>query len=124
MIRRPPRSTLFPYTTLFRSQALKVLLQDKVHHTGDRVGPVHRRGTAGENLDAVDQEDGNLIKIRRRRCNGCIRRTLTEPASVEQHQRAVWTQTTQVGGRDTARRGEAAGAVTQVLTQVVAEDLG
>src|SRR5260370_39209379 len=25
MIRRPPRSTLFPYTTLFRSQALKAL---------------------------------------------------------------------------------------------------
>src|SRR5258708_27397385 len=24
MIRRPPRSTLFPYTTLFRSQALKL----------------------------------------------------------------------------------------------------
>src|SRR2546429_1734601 len=24
MIRRPPRSTLFPYTTLFRSQVLKV----------------------------------------------------------------------------------------------------
>src|SRR2546425_3026677 len=27
MIRRPPRSTLFPYTTLFRSQALAELLQ-------------------------------------------------------------------------------------------------
>src|SRR3990172_12121788 len=26
MIRRPPRSTLFPYTTLFRSTALVVLL--------------------------------------------------------------------------------------------------
>src|SRR3712207_7703678 len=26
MIRRPPRSTLFPYTTLFRSQALRTLL--------------------------------------------------------------------------------------------------
>src|SRR2546430_5840613 len=26
MIRRPPRSTLFPYTTLFRSQALLPLL--------------------------------------------------------------------------------------------------
>src|SRR5256885_10433598 len=25
MIRRPPRSTLFPYTTLFRSQLLKAL---------------------------------------------------------------------------------------------------
>src|SRR2546426_6239886 len=27
MIRRPPRSTLFPYTTLFRSEALDVLRQ-------------------------------------------------------------------------------------------------
>src|SRR3712207_6883212 len=27
MIRRPPRSTLFPYTTLFRSMALKKLQQ-------------------------------------------------------------------------------------------------
>src|SRR3989449_3326441 len=26
MIRRPPRSTLFPYTTLFRSERLQVLL--------------------------------------------------------------------------------------------------
>src|SRR5260370_27711191 len=26
MIRRPPRSTLFPYTTLFRSMVLRVLL--------------------------------------------------------------------------------------------------
>src|SRR3712207_8594144 len=27
MIRRPPRSTLFPYTTLFRSQELRVLVR-------------------------------------------------------------------------------------------------
>src|SRR2546422_7448517 len=27
MIRRPPRSTLFPYTTLFRSEALVSMLQ-------------------------------------------------------------------------------------------------
>src|SRR3712207_6979273 len=26
MIRRPPRSTLFPYTTLFRSEAVRVIL--------------------------------------------------------------------------------------------------
>src|SRR5256885_10375628 len=35
MIRRPPRSTLFPYTTLFRSAAdlrVDVLLQER-HHT-------------------------------------------------------------------------------------------
>src|SRR5256885_4871279 len=28
MIRRPPRSTLFPYTTLFRSQHVRLLLDD------------------------------------------------------------------------------------------------
>src|SRR2546427_9601329 len=30
MIRRPPRSTLFPYTTLFRSPAGRVLRVDRV----------------------------------------------------------------------------------------------
>src|SRR3712207_7468211 len=29
MIRRPPRSTLFPYTTLFRSQRLQDLVGDR-----------------------------------------------------------------------------------------------
>src|SRR2546430_10059784 len=55
MIRRPPRSTLFPYTTLFRSEALK---QMKVRNAdGDMVplgsvidirdsaGPVDRKST-------------------------------------------------------------------------------
>src|SRR3712207_8623910 len=35
MIRRPPRSTLFPYTTLFRSLAL--VLAGLVEHRGPRV---------------------------------------------------------------------------------------
>src|SRR3712207_6952321 len=30
MIRRPPRSTLFPYTTLFRSEMLRATLGDEV----------------------------------------------------------------------------------------------
>src|SRR3712207_7864352 len=29
MIRRPPRSTLFPYTTLFRSAGVEVVLQQR-----------------------------------------------------------------------------------------------
>src|SRR3712207_8185868 len=46
MIRRPPRSTLFPYTTLFRSS----LTRD---HSGyaESPGPRHR-GTRGVELDA------------------------------------------------------------------------
>src|SRR2546422_6619720 len=43
MIRRPPRSTLFPYTTLFRSEALRLLdrehpvLPDLLHRLGDEL---------------------------------------------------------------------------------------
>src|SRR3712207_7942313 len=36
MIRRPPRSTLFPYTTLFRSQAKRV--RKVGEHTSDAPG--------------------------------------------------------------------------------------
>src|SRR5689334_24343182 len=32
MIRRPPRSTLFPYTTLFRSDVAVVVTQDPLVH--------------------------------------------------------------------------------------------
>src|SRR5229473_6372964 len=36
MIRRPPRSTLFPYTTLFRSDAGALRAQQRVAGGGDR----------------------------------------------------------------------------------------
>src|SRR2546425_3872657 len=41
MIRRPPRSTLFPYTTLFRSRAREFLAErlfDAAQHLGRRFG--------------------------------------------------------------------------------------
>src|SRR2546422_11715181 len=41
MIRRPPRSTLFPYTTLFRSVAVGV---DVDVELPPRVGPLGRQG--------------------------------------------------------------------------------
>src|SRR2546430_10204239 len=43
MIRRPPRSTLFPYTTLFRS--------DYVH----RIGRTARAGAGGKAISVVDE---------------------------------------------------------------------
>src|SRR2546425_8145947 len=48
MIRRPPRSTLFPYTTLFRSQkgharAIDRQRRDDVHRHAPRVDVEHRR---------------------------------------------------------------------------------
>src|SRR3989449_8909915 len=45
MIRRPPRSTLFPYTTLFRSA------ERDVHARGDEVP---KRGAVDDQLDRLD----------------------------------------------------------------------
>src|SRR3712207_7265448 len=44
MIRRPPRSTLFPYTTLFRSLAVPGDGPSWVPHPDRRGGERHRRG--------------------------------------------------------------------------------
>src|SRR5438105_13946560 len=45
MIRRPPRSTLFPYTTLFRSRRAQRLVLDRLAHpqTGGRLAPPRLR---------------------------------------------------------------------------------
>src|SRR2546422_4125197 len=54
MIRRPPRSTLFPYTTLFRSQRSLADAPRRLHplgHGGELAGrfapPLHRRERLG-----------------------------------------------------------------------------
>src|SRR3712207_8182297 len=46
MIRRPPRSTLFPYTTLFRSAEMHIDREGTVHR------PEHRRGRAEGEVEA------------------------------------------------------------------------
>src|SRR3712207_9563550 len=46
MIRRPPRSTLFPYTTLFRSPTLKSAALPSDKTTGSRPGAVTHMAAA------------------------------------------------------------------------------
>src|SRR2546430_12623765 len=50
MIRRPPRSTLFPYTTLFRSPAAYRVLPSLENVRAEALGPgnVRRRAPSGE----------------------------------------------------------------------------
>src|SRR3712207_8691343 len=61
MIRRPPRSTLFPYTTLFRSQRARgaddrrLLADREVQEAADLGLGVH---LAGALLEAPDEEHG------------------------------------------------------------------
>src|SRR5688572_31105555 len=57
MIRRPPRSTLFPYTTLFRSQGCEANAVVYCHSDNGRNGqrmPILRAHCAGE----FSREDG------------------------------------------------------------------
>src|SRR3712207_8699414 len=56
MIRRPPRSTLFPYTTLFRSLGRAGEALREEHGTGlrGRVDAVLRDALLGEDVAAVD----------------------------------------------------------------------
>src|SRR5258707_4447372 len=52
MIRRPPRSTLFPYTTLFRSRVDRAGERDPdVHRRADRERPGRVRPAAGRLAD-------------------------------------------------------------------------
>src|SRR5258708_21094639 len=60
MIRRPPRSTLFPYTTLFRSSpgaASPVVAAVRVGYLrrGGRRSPVRRLGCGGDLVQPADR---------------------------------------------------------------------
>src|SRR5438270_10269648 len=63
MIRRPPRSTLFPYTTLFRSQ--RSLWRSRAHAgAGTTAGGRDRRGPAvvrSEEHTSELQSQSNLV---------------------------------------------------------------
>src|SRR3712207_6568214 len=64
MIRRPPRSTLFPYTTLFRSGGVDVPAGRGAHHQGDLrddTGGVH---VAPEDLAVEAEGDHALLDAR------------------------------------------------------------
>src|SRR2546430_7511944 len=59
MIRRPPRSTLFPYTTLFRSPCLRYgKKRETVSEAEDLVG---RLANAGVTCDVLEDAAASLL---------------------------------------------------------------
>src|SRR3712207_6929987 len=59
MIRRPPRSTLFPYTTLFRSGQMYELLPAIAHRFDTRLPP----SPLPPEMAAVDADRGQLRRF-------------------------------------------------------------
>src|SRR3712207_8992293 len=74
MIRRPPRSTLFPYTTLFRSLGVEDLLA-----AGDLRAP--RVAVAGPRVEEVEAA-GRPLHVRQR-LGAAARAVRVEPRSEE-----------------------------------------
>src|SRR5690349_22721815 len=73
MIRRPPRSTLFPYTTLFRSRALDEQIIDRAP-IGDqpKPGPAERRRLAasedvGRPVQCANRSEEHTSELQSRR---------------------------------------------------------
>src|SRR3712207_7918200 len=67
MIRRPPRSTLFPYTTLFRSWtglrsigSRRLSRNDSPNRHGLRRGLIHKRDKPRDELVALDRKSTRL----------------------------------------------------------------
>src|SRR5258708_13695893 len=60
MIRRPPRSTLFPYTTLFRSLQCDPRLRERLQHL------LGHRPVAGPDIEHLDRR---VTRERRSRCS-------------------------------------------------------
>src|SRR2546429_998114 len=61
MIRRPPRSTLFPYTTLFRSARARQRLEQRALGLGLRdVGEVRHRAEARGRRDRFELADAHI----------------------------------------------------------------
>src|SRR2546422_8268692 len=68
MIRRPPRSTLFPYTTLFRSLAVVPHTLDAKHE----IRPIERRDDDLRLRDPEDAEDLDRKSTRLNSSHGYI----------------------------------------------------
>src|SRR3712207_9083140 len=60
MIRRPPRSTLFPYTTLFRS---RVLATERAHGHPPEGDPRERRDERPDAVEVDEHLEGLLLAV-------------------------------------------------------------
>src|SRR2546422_8034055 len=109
MIRRPPRSTLFPYTTLFRSREPlgrggergEAGARGPLDHGGSGAGPDGSGGEGGPERLATPQA-GLAVAIRKRRklsWNGGAQAVLTVPMSP--HPTPIWAS---APGRSEERR--------------------
>src|SRR2546430_12867835 len=90
MIRRPPRSTLFPYTTLFRSSLiLRLLSQLLIYRVGIGLDAAHRDGDSSFNwrdlklnIQARDRSEEHTSELQSQ--SNLVCRLLLEKKKIEE----------------------------------------
>src|SRR5258708_10407723 len=84
MIRRPPRSTLFPYTTLFRSEKVKIMraLGAEVFRTPDAEGMLGAIRQA-KDLVATDRSEEHTSELQSP--DHLVCRLLLEKKKIQDH---------------------------------------
>src|SRR5258708_16265912 len=70
MIRRPPRSTLFPYTTLFRSQSVPLRLESSVTDLSTRAAGYGMPGVSVDGMDLPAVHAAAVTAVARARAGG------------------------------------------------------
>src|SRR5947208_11179849 len=101
MIRRPPRSTLFPYTTLFRSYdvadayAIPASVRGKLHYCG----PIVRDLRSEEHTSELQSPDHLVCRLllEKKKKKKQAKTTYRVPVT----QRGRWIKTWQLSGHDT-----------------------
>src|SRR5690242_20996244 len=97
MIRRPPRSTLFPYTTLFRS-SLAEDLEDRLARDGSVGGPrrliEQRERVANRSARVLDDERSEEHTSELQSHVNLVCRLLLEKKKKNKHKQDTHTKTT------------------------------
>src|SRR3712207_8968794 len=82
MIRRPPRSTLFPYTTLFRSRGGRAVGGDRHLPRGVRGGAGRRRRRSEEHTSELQSRQYLVCRLlleKKKLCNASLSTAMTSP---------------------------------------------
>ncbi|CUS43825.1 hypothetical protein MGWOODY_Smn2484 [hydrothermal vent metagenome] len=82
-------------------EPVEIVLDDEVHHAGDRVGTVDRRVTAGHDVDALDQVGRQRVDVDRVAVVDDVGSHLA--AAVDQHQRTRAAKAAQIEEVQAAR---------------------
>src|SRR3712207_7565915 len=83
MIRRPPRSTLFPYTTLFRSLPLQAVPAERGHSAGRRAAGAGGHGPEGAGGGGLPHPPADGRRRRDRHLGARVRASRSEEHTSE-----------------------------------------